>query len=194
MPHAARVIVTPPNEAPSVTAEAREADLDALMSRLARGDRAAFDPLYAALRPRAVRLATMRLGAAHAFDVAQSALMKIFARASDFEPGKPCLPWFYAVVANEIRSARRRDARLLSAQIDDDALVDDRHAETQMVERELERSLEVAVDALDMDAANAIRALLGQEPMPLVPSATFRKRVSRAYAKLRLLLRGHDAS
>src|SRR6187401_3131830 len=96
----------------SRAASTREADLDELMSRLAGGDRSAFDALYQALRPRALRLVTMRLGAGHAADVAQSALLNVFARASEFERGKPCLPWFYAVVANEIRSARRRDARL----------------------------------------------------------------------------------
>jgi RNA polymerase sigma-70 factor (ECF subfamily) len=176
-----------------VTAPAREADLDGLMSRLATGDRSAFDALYTALRPRALRLVTVRLGQEHAADVTQAALLKVFASASDFEPGRPCLPWFYAVVANEIRSARRRDARLVATEIGDDALVDERHAEEQLLERELSRALEVAIDALDADAANAIRALLGLEPLPDVAPATFRKRVSRAYAKLRLLLGGQDA-
>lgn len=177
-----------------MTAQTREADLDGLMSRLATGDRSAFDPLYAALQPRAVRLAATRLGSTHANDVAQTALMKVFANASDFEPGRGCLPWFYAVVANEIRSVRRGGGRLVSTDIAEDALVDEHDAETQLVERELERALDAAVDALDDDGANAIRAVLGRAPMPNVSPAAFRKRVSRAYAKLRLLLRGHDAS
>ena len=87
--------------------EAREADLDAWMSRLASGDRSAFEPLYAALRLRARRFALMRVGDEAADDVTQAALLKVFARASEFTPGKPCLPWFYAIVVNEIRAARR---------------------------------------------------------------------------------------
>jgi RNA polymerase sigma-70 factor (ECF subfamily) len=171
----------------------REAEIDALMARLASGDRSAFDALYSALAPRAQRLVAMRLGSERASDVAQSALLKVFASASDFEPGRPCLPWFYAIVANEIRAVRRRDARLVSSEIDEAALVDDRDPEAALVERELERAIDVAVGSLDRDAANAILALLERAPMPDVKPATFRKRLSRAYAKLRLMLGGHDA-
>lgn len=172
----------------------REAVLDPLMSRLARGDRSAFEPLYVALRPRAVRLAEVRLGKEHAADVAQAALLKVFSRASDFTPGRPCLPWFYAIVANEIRAARRRTARFLPDDGASELVVDEEQdAEARLIARELERALELAVDALDDDGANAIRAMLGRAPLPDgVNGATFRKRVSRAYAKLRLLLGGHD--
>jgi len=165
------------------------------MARLARGERAAFDPLYRALRPRALRLAQARLGADGSVDVAQSALLKVFARASEFTPGRPCLPWFYAIVANEIRAARRawgrlvHEERALAARPDE---ADD--AELQLLARELERSLELAIDALDEEAARAIRAALGRAPAPAVSAVTFRKRVSRAYAKLRLALGGHDVS
>lgn len=172
----------------------REAELDALMSRLARGDRAAFDPLYAALRPRALRLASSRLGAERAADVAQSAMMKVFAAASEFDPTRPCLPWFYALVTNEIRAAARRDARLVPREIGEDTLVDERDAETELVERELSRAVDVALASLDTEAAAAIHAFLGRGPLPDVAPPAFRKRVSRAYAKLRLLLGGHDAS
>jgi RNA polymerase sigma-70 factor (ECF subfamily) len=177
-----------------VNAIAREAELDELMSRLATGDRAAFAPLYAALRPRAIRVATMRLGVHQAADVAQSALLKVFARASEFTAGRPCLPWFYAIVANEIRSAERAAGRLVPAVVADDALVDERHAETLLVERELERALELAMQSLDADAMNAVGALLGRTTAPDISPAAFRKRVSRAYCRLRLLLRGHDVS
>jgi hypothetical protein len=44
-------------------------------------------------------------------DGAQTALMKIFARAERFEPGLPSRPWFYATLANELRTAVRRDRR-----------------------------------------------------------------------------------
>jgi len=177
----------------------REVELDALMARLSNGDRSAFEPLYAALRPRALRLAQARLAssasagaAATAEDVTQAALMKVFANASEFEPGRPCLPWFYAVVANEIRSARRRQkstANLGDEELEVEQAIDALpDAETVLIQREMERALELAVDALDIDSANAIRALLGRGPLPAVPPATFRKRVSRAYAKLRVIL------
>lgn len=174
-------------------AEAREADLDAWMSRLAHGDRSAFEPLYRALRSRARRLASMRAGEALADDVTQAALMKVFSRASEFTPGKPCLPWFYAIVVNEIRAAQRKDARLVPSEIHDDAIVAGDDAEAQMIERELQRALDLAIESLDEESANAIAALLGRAPPPSCAPAAFRKRISRAYAKLRLILGANDA-
>lgn len=84
--------------------------LDALMSRLSQGERRAFDPLFRALYPRAVRLARVKLSEDHAADAAQSIMMKVFSRASEFEVGRPVLPWFYAVAANELHTLRRRSA------------------------------------------------------------------------------------
>jgi RNA polymerase sigma-70 factor (ECF subfamily) len=163
------------------------------MERLARGDRSAFDPLYEALQPRASRLARTRLGAGAAADVAQSALLRVFSRASEFEAGKPCLPWFYAIVANEIRSAQRGQARYVLDPLPGEGLIDEaKDAESELLTRELDRSLKFAIDSLDSDAANALRSMLGLAPMPDLPPATFRKRVSRAYAKLRLRFGGHD--
>ena len=170
----------------------READLDALMSRLSRGDRSAFEPLYGALRPRALRLARARLGVDAAPDVAQAAMLKVFARASDFTPGRPCLPWFYAVVANEIRAGRRGIHETREPQASD--WVDENDGETQLAARELERALELAVDSLDETSANAVAAMLGRGPRPRVTAQTFRKRLSRAYCRLRLLLGDHDGS
>ncbi len=161
------------------------------MARLAKGDREAFDPLYAALHPRALRLARARVGEANAADVAQGALLRVFARASDFLPGRPSLPWFYAIVGNEIRAAERKGARVTLDDAAGLALAGDQDPETQLVARELERALELAIDGLEDEAAEAIRAMLGRAPAPDVNSATFRKRVSRAYVKLRLLLGGH---
>lgn len=168
----------------------READLDALAARLASGDRIAFDPLYAALLPRALRLARMKMNEEVASDVAQNALMKVFARASDFEPGRPVLPWFYAIVANEITSARRKSAR--DVPNENIEITGEQNAETEMIQRELSRSLDLAIETLDDASARAIAAMLGREPMPAIAPATFRKRVSRAYAKLRLILGGSD--
>jgi RNA polymerase sigma-70 factor (ECF subfamily) len=167
----------------------READLDALLARLANGDRTAFDPLYAALRPRAERLAHMKLGDM-ASDVAQSALLKVFARASEFEPGRPCLPWFYGIVANEIQAAWRRSARLVPS--DGIEIAGDDNPEKEMIRREVLRALDLAIERAD--ESDAIAAMLGRAPMPAIPTATFRKRVSRAYAKLRLLLGGSHGS
>jgi RNA polymerase sigma factor (sigma-70 family) len=164
---------------------ASEAELDALMARLAQGDRGAFEPLFRALHPRALRLSRARLDAAQADDAAQSALMKVFARAHEFTPGRAVLPWFYAVVANEVRALRRR----VRADVElDPSLASEVRTDEALLQQELQRALARAVAALDAPSAEAIAALLGQQaPLPLA-AATFRKRVSRAYARLRVLL------
>lgn len=172
--------------------EARsEADLDALMARLAEGDRSAFEPLFRALHPRALRLARAKLDAASAGDVAQCALLKVFARASEFTPGRPVLPWFYAVVANELRSHLRRQQRVVVMESIEISTDDD--LEAQLLERELSRALERAIEQLDGEAAEAIHAMLERGERPRIDPVAFRKRVSRAYARLRLLFGGHHA-
>jgi RNA polymerase sigma factor (sigma-70 family) len=167
--------------------EADEATLDLLMARLSRGERAAFDPLYEELSKRSRRVARMRLDAASAADVTQSALLKVFARAHEFTPGRSVLAWFYAIVANEVRSVQR--SVRAHDPIDGLSVVDDApDAEQVALERELARALETALGELDTDAGAAIASLLGRTEVPGLAPATLRKRISRAYAQLRLLL------
>jgi RNA polymerase sigma factor (sigma-70 family) len=167
-------------------AELDEAALDSLMARLALGERAAFDPLFQALEGRALRLARSRVDDASASDVAQSALLKVFARAHEFTPGRSALAWFYAIVANEVRSVQRKAHA--QASLVEDLPMHTPSAEQVLIDRELGRALEAALSELDSAAAIAIHALLGRGPAPDVEPATLRKRVSRAYARLRILL------
>jgi RNA polymerase sigma-70 factor, ECF subfamily len=171
--------------------DAREAELDALMARLAEGDRSAFDALFRALHPRALRLARARLDAANADDVAQSALIKVFARASEFTPGRPVLPWFYAVLSNELRSQLRKQKRTVLTSECVEA--DEQDLEAELLQRELARALELAIAELDRDAAQAIYAILERGERPQIDPVAFRKRVSRAYARLRLYFGGSHA-
>ena len=165
-----------------------EAELDALMARVSDGDRAAFTPLFRALHPRALGVASRRLERAHADEVAQSSMVKLFANAAAFTPGRPVLPWFYAVVANEVRAEQRRRLRV-TAEVSDDLPAGAPWADDALAERELRRALQQSVDALDPVSAEAIASLLGEAP-PMVAPAAQRKRLSRAYARLRVLLGG----
>jgi RNA polymerase sigma factor (sigma-70 family) len=172
-----------------------EDELDACMSRLAQGEREAFDPLFRALYPRAIRLMRVELPSDQAADAAQSALMRVFARAGEFEAGKPVLPWFYAILANELRTERRRGgARRL--RFADEKLAADLAApddpERAIVERELHDALARAIASLDDDSARAISFMLNGVERPPVTATAFRKRVSRAYARLRWLLGAFD--
>jgi RNA polymerase sigma-70 factor (ECF subfamily) len=160
------------------------------MARLADGDRAAFDPLFRELHPRAVRLARLRLGETDALDAAQAALEKVFARAGEFTPGRPVLPWFYAIAANEVHGISRR-VKTMNARTGDgaEAAQSASDPEQELATAELRAAVLAAVEALDPLSASAIAALLG-DAAPAVGNAAHRKRVSRAYARLRQLLGG----
>ena len=166
-----------------------------LMSRLAQGEREAFDPLFRALYPRALRLMRVELPSDQAADAAQSALMRVFARAGEFEAGRPVLPWFYAILTNELRTERRRGhARRRRAA--EETLAAELPApddpERALVERELHEALTRAIASLDDDSARAISFMLHGSERPAVTATAFRKRVSRAYARLRWLLGAFD--
>jgi DNA-directed RNA polymerase specialized sigma24 family protein len=123
-------------------------------------------------------------------DAAQSTMMRVFSRAPEFTRGAPVLPWFYAVAANEVRAVLRRTRATVDL---DDAgpLAGDDDPERLAIDRELRAALAGAIESLDAASAEAIAALLGEGARPDVADAAFRKRVSRAYAKLRVLLGGH---
>jgi RNA polymerase sigma-70 factor (ECF subfamily) len=165
-----------------------ERDLDLLMNRLADGDRAAFEPLFQSLWPRALSAARRRLEPDAASDAAQSTMMKLFARAPEFLRGSPVLPWFYAIAANEIRAVARRARPTVEV---DEAMASSDDPEQTAMDRELRAAVAQAIEALDGPSAEAIAALLAEGERPAIHDAAFRKRVSRAYARLRILLGGH---
>src|SRR6266849_3158600 len=81
------------------------------MVRLADGDRSAFSPLYTLLWPALRVFVHRQLPASDAEDVAQDALLKVFARASRFDPARDALAWALGIAAFEVRTARKRTAR-----------------------------------------------------------------------------------
>jgi DNA-directed RNA polymerase specialized sigma24 family protein len=95
--------------------------LDALMARLAEGDRSAFSPVFERLWPPALRLcANMLKNDADAADAAQHAMEKILVRASDYDPSRPALPWALAIASWECRTILRR--RFRRREISDDSI------------------------------------------------------------------------
>jgi RNA polymerase sigma-70 factor (ECF subfamily) len=173
-----------------------ESELNAAMGQLAQGDRKAFDPLFRSLYPRALRLARVRLSDADAAEAAQNALMKVFAKASSFVPGKPMLPWFYAIAATEVHMVSRERAkqRMRTEPAPDIELSSSEpDPERQLEKHELEKAMDLAIHELDPASADAILAALGRAPRPDISRAAYRKRVSRAYERLRLVLRGFYA-
>src|SRR5262245_2756029 len=80
-------------------------------TRLAGGDREAFNAVFTALRPLLRRFALRALPEADADDAAQEALVKVFFRASEFDPHRDALSWVLGIAAYEMKTARRRRQR-----------------------------------------------------------------------------------
>jgi RNA polymerase sigma-70 factor (ECF subfamily) len=81
------------------------------LSALARGDRAAFDPLFRRLWPLVRGFAARCLPREEAEDAAQEALLRVFARASEFDAARDALSWVLGVAAWQIRTHRTRARR-----------------------------------------------------------------------------------
>ena len=165
------------------------------LTALARGERAAFDPLFRRLWPLLRGFARRFLPAEEADDAAQEALLRIFRRASEFDPARDALAWALGVAAWQVRThrtkARRRRedvAQALPEQEDPAASPEERAAAG-----ELAAALGRALAELPPDDAATLLAYARGERRDL-PGATFRKRLERALNRLRARWRiRHDS-
>ena len=158
------------------------------MARLADGDRSAFELVYATVCPVLRRFAARAMpNAADAEDVAQNALMKVFSRASEFDPNRDALSWILAIVANECRTARRKSHRRKEDLQGIDSLeplsfADEATPEDRLIMHDLHAAAQDALGTLCADDVDTLRQVLA-EARP--EGATFRKRVERAMRRLR---------
>jgi RNA polymerase sigma factor (sigma-70 family) len=166
--------------------DAADGELEALLLRLAAGDRAAFDPLYDALWPLVQRLAARMMAGPEAEDAAQEAMTKLFARASQFEPGRSVTTWVLAITAYECRTLLQRRRRRREADSPPEGRTSE-HAsspEDEAITRDLQAAaLEVmgTLRAIDIETLQAS----ARGDRPDLPQATFRKRLERALARFR---------
>src|SRR4051812_26907403 len=99
----------------------RQAIQDA-MTRLADGDRGAFDALIDELWPVILSFARRGLGRDQdAEDVAQEVFFKICSRSADFDRSQDALSWAFGIASYEILTQRRRRQR--SREVPDEALI-----------------------------------------------------------------------
>ena len=165
---------------------AHRSGIQELLTGLARGDRAAFDPLFAQLWPVVRGFAARCLPASEADDAAQDAMLRIFFRASEFDPSRDALAWVLGVAAWQIRTQRAKARRRRET---DPSVISDRpdpgrSPEQGAIARDLSSALERALAELPpADAATLLAYARGDSPG--VPGPTFRKRVQRAVARLR---------
>ena len=88
------------------------AEIQRLMTAAADGDRAAVEPLFAALWPIVVGYATRFLGnATHAEDCAQDSLVKLFGQLARFDRERDALTWALTHATWQCRTERRKRER-----------------------------------------------------------------------------------
>lgn len=101
--------------------EAERRSIHALAVRFADGERAAFQPLFAALHPLVLALVRRSLAGADADDAAQEAMVKVFARIVELDPSRDVVAWALGIASYEVLTARRRHGRSRHVDGDPDA-------------------------------------------------------------------------
>jgi RNA polymerase sigma-70 factor (ECF subfamily) len=162
--------------------------LDALMARLADGDRAVFARVFNLLWGPIHRLCISLLkNEADAADAAQEAMSKILERASDYDKARPAMPWAMAIAAWECRTlARKRTRRREEGEPPTER--GGEHAEEEFVQRNLTAAAIAALGELSEADRETLVATFWDEAAS-VAGATLRKRRERALDRLRKTFR-----
>jgi len=162
------------------------ARLDRWMANAADGDRTAIDPLFVELWPIAVAYATRFVGdRALAEDCAQDALVQLFGQLERYERDRDALTWALTLVTWQCRTVRRRiERRHETSAGDDDRVID---GAAIAVERQLVRTALATLAALAPRDIEVIAAAItdDDELRGQLAPATFRKRLERAFIRLR---------
>lgn len=170
--------------------DAARISLNQALARLSEGDRAAAPVVFAGLWTPCLQLARSALGNdADAHDAAQTALMKLFAEASRFDPQRSALGWALALVTWECRTVQQQRRRRRVDDGADPAAVAGPDANTH---ERLDRAADVARVAaafIHLDAADqsTLQRLLDGAP---AGEPRERKRRQRAIDRLRALVLG----
>lgn len=162
-----------------------EKRLDALMARLAEGDRAVFHEVFERLWSPTYRLClTLLKNEADAADAAQEAMAKILQRASDYDRTRAAMPWALAIAAWECRTLRRKLTRRREVPELDTNQHTGQDTQEELVRRDLIQAALSAVGELSATDRETLMATFLDES-PTVGGATFRKRRERALGRLR---------
>jgi RNA polymerase sigma-70 factor (ECF subfamily) len=162
--------------------------LDALMARLADGDRAVFARVFELLWGPIHRLCiTLLKNDADAADAAQEAMQKILERASDYDKSRPAMPWAMAIAGWECRTLSRKRGRRREV---DDAGHEraGEHLEDEVVQRNLAAAAIAALGELSEADRETLIATFWDEAAS-VSGATLRKRRERALDRLKKTFR-----
>lgn len=156
-----------------------------MMARLADGDRDAFAPLFDRLWPVVRAFAGRVLGHdAEADDVAQRALVSVFARASEYDPVRDGLAWALGIAGWECRTSRRRAQRRRETGEDIELRSPMPSPEDAMITADILAAFDAVAGTLAPEDRAALGLADGDDEPELAPAA-LRKRRQRALVRLR---------
>ena len=161
------------------------AELQRALTRLADGDRSAFDAVFARLWPVVRELAARYLPPIDVEDAAQTALLKLFERASEFDPDRDAVAWAIGIAMWEIRTVRRRGWRRRDTSGLDDAAglaLDGVNPEEHAIAANLAAAIGQTLATLRAEDREALLRYARDERMV---GAGFRKRLQRARERMR---------
>ena len=161
------------------------AELQRELTSLADGDRQAFEPVFARLWPVVHALAARYLPAIDVDDAAQNALLKLFERATEFDPERDAVAWAIGIAMWEIRTVRRRAWRRRDTSGLDEAadlLLSTASPEERAIAANLAAAIGQTLATLRPEDRDALLRYARDERMV---GAGFRKRLQRARERMR---------
>lgn len=160
--------------------------VNALMIRLADGDRSVFDEVYAALWLVITAFCGKMLAGADAEDATQQALLKIFSRASTFDRTGDAFTWAVTIASWEVRTIQKQVSRARTTSLGSQEPADPAESVETILSREqlVAAARQVLGTLSEMDQQTLVASFNDENPTS-IPGATFRKRRERALARLR---------
>jgi len=168
-----------------MNADARK-HVNALMIRLADGDRSVFDEVYAALWPVITAFCGKMLSGTDAEDATQQALLKVFSRASTFDRTGDAFTWAVTIATWEVRTIQKQMTRSRTTFAENhDAADPAENAEALVSREQLVAAARHVLGTLSESDQQTLVATFNDENPASIPGATFRKRRERALARLK---------
>lgn len=158
--------------------------LDALMRRLAEGDRSVFSAVFEGLWGPTKKLCVRLMGdEASGEDAAQAAMIRISERALDYDPARPALPWALAIASWECRTLLKK--RVRARETGELPAVSDGGATLEAQEQQ--QLVNAALTAMGTLSPSDQETLVSTywDTVASASGATLRKRRERALTRLR---------
>lgn len=138
-----------------------QAEIEALLARIAMHDRRAFDLLYEKTSPKLFGVALrMTKDRSEAEDLLQDAYVRIWQRAGAFRPGQgSAMGWLVALTRNIcIDRLRKRELPVAPMEMAEDIFDPNPNPETELQQSEARAQIDACLEELDDQRADAVRS------------------------------------